>query len=206
MNQDEPLFDGLVRDEVTEPYIEYARARLDGRRLRHSVGTAKLAAEICGRNGESPSRATVAGLVHDVARPSSDAELLAQAGSFDDVTGHERSEPKLLHGAVSARMVQNDMGCTDDELLFAVRHHTCGHPDFGILGKSLMIADYAELSREFEAVREIRKELTGDLDAVLLKILDNKILYLEGLGIVPDPRTQALRNVIARRGAEKTAG
>ena len=62
---------------MTVPYIEYVASRLDGRRLCHCVGTARLAAELARRNGVAPSAATVAGLIHDVARPFSDDELLA---------------------------------------------------------------------------------------------------------------------------------
>lgn len=191
-------FDGLIMDEITGPYIEYVKGKLDKRRLGHSVETARLAAELAGRNKVSPSRATVAGLIHDIARPFTDDKLLAIAGSFADVTDYERSVPKLLHGAVAARMAREDMGCEDDEILFAVRHHTCGHPNICTLGKCLMVADYAEAGRNFDAVREIRKQLTCDLDDVLLKIIVNKLVYLEEQGVRADPRTLLLKETLAR--------
>ena len=118
-------FDGLLKDEMTEPYIEYVRARLDGRRLCHSVETARLAAELAGRNGVSPSVATVAGLIHDMARPFSDDELLGGELLDDELLDAELSveaddgDDVLLEELLSDDELLDEL-FNDDELLLGV--------------------------------------------------------------------------------------
>jgi len=190
---------GLPNSETTSRYLEYVRARVDEERWVHCVETAKMAAELAARNGESPARAAIAGLVHDVARPMSDEELIARSGTEDDISEVERRFPKLLHGPVAAKMVRDEMKCTDEELLFAVRHHTCGHPQFATLGKCLMVADYIEPSRDFPEAAAVRAELTLDIDRILLRVIESKINYLQDSGLDVAPRTVALRHILQQR-------
>jgi len=194
--------DGIPDDETTAGYIEFVRARVDAERWVHSIETAKLAVELALRHGESPSRAAIAGAVHDIARPLSDDELVAAADGLDDISRVERRFPVLLHGPVAARMLRDQMACDDDELMFAVRHHTCGHPALATLGKCLMVADYAEPSRDFPGVDEVRDRLGSDLDRVLLRVIDNRIAYARESGWAIDPRSEALRNVLRQRIVE----
>ena len=154
------------------------------------------------RHGESPSRAAIAGAVHDIARPLSDDELVAAADGLDDISRIERRFPVLLHGPVAARMVRDQMGCNDEELLFAVRHHTCGHPALATLGKCLMVADYAEPSRDFPGVDEVRACLGANLDRVLLRVIENRIAYARDSLWAIDPRSVALRDVLRQRIVE----
>ena len=222
VNKDNSTIDGLPADETTARYIEYVRAKVDDKRWLHCAGTARLAAELAGRNGESSVRAAIAGLVHDVARPMSDDELVARIDAADDVSETERQFPVLLHGLVAVKLVREEMACTDEELLFAVRYHTCGHPELGTLGKCLMIADYAEPTRDFPAVRAVRKQMTinaeagrdvptvritrtqqtAGIDEVLFLILENKIEYLRESGCEIEPLTIALRDTLRQRVEE----
>ncbi len=216
---DDLLANGIPHDDTTVGYAELVRANVDDTRWSHCLGTAKLAVELAGSNDVSRARAAIAGLIHDIARPMSDEELLARLDPTDDISEIERRCPVLLHGLVGAKMVRAEMGCTDDELLFAVRHHTCGHPDFGPLGKCLMVADYAEANRDFPAVHAIRKRLnfgsepthdtlaarvtrtrqTAIVDEVLFQILENKIAYLHESGCEIEPVTFALRDTLSEQ-------
>ncbi len=191
--------DGLPANETTTAYIEYVRGKVSGRRWSHCAGTAKLAAELAGRNGESSVRAAVAGLVHDIARPMNDDDLVAMVDVTDDISEAERQFPVLLHGLVAVKLVREEMACTDEELLFAVRHHTCGHPEMGILGKCLMIGDFAEETRDFQAARAIRAEVTLDVDRILLRVVESRIEYARDSGWVIDPMTVALRDTLRQQ-------
>jgi len=190
------IIDGIPCDETTSDYASYVRTRVDDKRWEHSVATARLAAELAARNGELPERAFLAGLVHDVARPMSDEDLLGRVNSEDEVSEIEFRYPTLLHGMVAVKLIRKDMACTDDELLFAVRHHTCGHPSFGTLGKCLMVADYAEPNRDFPEARAIRSQLTLDLDIVLLGVVESKLEYARNSGWDIEPLMVALRDVL----------
>jgi len=223
IKRNDSTIDGLPADDTTAAYIEYVRGKVDSKRWLHCAGTAKLAAELAGRNGESSVRAAIAGLVHDVARPMSDDELVTMIDVADDISEAERQYPVLLHGLVAVKLVREEMACTDEELLFAVRHHTCGHPALGTLGKCLMIADFAEPTRNFPAADTVRKQImtinaesirelptvstvrtqkTASIDEILLLILDNKIEYLRDSGYEIEPLTIALRNTLQQRVEE----
>jgi len=222
IKKNDSTIDGLPTDETTARYIEYVRRKVDDRLWLHCTGTAKLAAELAARSGGSSVRAAIAGLVHDVARPMSDDELVAKVDAADDISEAERRYPVLLHGLVAVKLVREEMACTDEDLLFAVRHHTCGHPALGTLGKCLMIADFAEPTRDFPAVHAVRKQMTinaeatrdlptvstvrtqktASIDEVLLLILENKIEYLHDRGYEIEPLTIALRNTLQQHVEE----
>jgi HD superfamily phosphohydrolase YqeK len=133
----------------------------------------------------------------------SDDELAAMVDSTDDISEAERQFPVLLHGLIAVKLVREEMACTDEELLFAVRHHTCGHPEMGTLGKCLMIGDFAEETRDFPTAHTIRAELTLDIDQIALRVVESRIEYARDSNWVMDPMTVALRNTLRQQVGRK---
>jgi HD superfamily phosphohydrolase YqeK len=81
-----------------------------------------------------------------------------------------------LHGPVTASRLAAE-GCTDAELLDAIRYHTLGDDRLGRLGRALIAADYLEPGRADRADwrAALRARLPFSFDAVIREVVGDKI-------------------------------
>jgi predicted HD superfamily hydrolase involved in NAD metabolism len=150
---------------------------------------AELCAELCGRFGYERGAGYFAGLGHDMAREMPVAGLAAEAEKAHlALSDYEKTHPVLLHGPVAAFFLRKMFGVLDEEILEAVRCHSLGAPDMGLLSKILFVADYCEPGRAFidAAFREACFSLP--LDAMLVYIVDNE----KRRGHTSAPETEAM--------------
>lgn len=173
---------GKQTDVVTElhPLVEAAGqsgslpdwARCGPRRRAHAARVANLMsswATSLGLGGDEIVRWTAAGHLHDALKdaPVESLESLAESGW---------PEP-LLHAPACATRLRAD-GVMDEELLLAITYHSTGHPEFGLLGEYLYMADFLEPGRRFLAADRdaLRERLPADREAVLREVLRRRIM------------------------------
>jgi predicted HD superfamily hydrolase involved in NAD metabolism len=161
---------------VEEEALRLARLhRLDGERLR------------------------IAALGHDLARAEPPAQLLRLAAAYGiDPDAVQAASPILLHGPVSARILQRDYACDDAEVLAAVAAHTTARPGMGPLEKALFLADKTEHDKvdRKPALAEVRALAESDLDAALLRFLDLHLLEAVERRWQLHPDSVAARNAL----------
>lgn len=161
---------------------------------------AKLTRTLCRRFGVSERNGLCAAWAHDIAREWPPQELLAWSlrvnGPPEDPPGDfERRHPVLLHGAVAARLLVERFDVRDPEVLSAVRHHTLGHPDMGLLARVLFVADYFEPGRSF-LTAQTRAVTEGDnLDEMVCRAIEDVI----GRGLELAPVTAELYRRVKRQ-------
>ncbi len=113
-------------------------------------------------------RWAAAGWLHDALKdaPLEELRRLVDAGW---------PEP-LLHAPACATRLR-EAGVTDEELLLAIAYHSVGHPDFGLLGIYLYMADFLEPGRQFLADERsaLRARLPADRRAVLLEVIRYRV-------------------------------
>lgn len=173
---------------------------LDPKRFRHSVMVKETAVRMALRHGADPTKAALAGLLHDVARPLSDAELLRFVVDFDIVVDSvERENSVLLHAPVGAEMVRREFNIDDCEVLEAIRWHTVGRPSMSLLAQIIYLADYIEPGRRFPGVQTMRRLESRTLPGAVLYAMDSNIRYLLRRGAVVHPSTILARNDLLRR-------
>lgn len=110
------------------------------------------AAALAERFAVDRDRVRLAAIAHDMDRDRSAAYLLGVVSDWEiPVTLFERKTPNLLHGPVAAQRLRREFRLDDRGILYAVRHHTLGHPILADrtdpLGLILYIADYCEPGR-----------------------------------------------------------
>jgi predicted HD superfamily hydrolase involved in NAD metabolism len=126
-------------------------------RIEHSIRVAETAHQmaVSGTNlyGQAldPKDAYKAGLLHDIAKALSPKKLcdlgIAQSPWYSSL---HTKYPAVWHAFAAPRLIETLLGVQPPEILQAIRYHTTGAGNMGILAKILYIADYIEPERPFQ--------------------------------------------------------
>jgi len=145
------------------------RAELSPKRLTHTRETARSAVRLAIAHGIPPSKAQIAGLLHDCAKGREDADffsLIDRFGIYADA--EERRCPWLLHAPAGSALARLKYGVDDPEILEAIRWHTTGRAGMTRLEKVIYLADFIEPGRRpVPALEEIRALALANLDAAV---------------------------------------
>lgn len=162
------------------------------KRLEHTMGVEYTAACLAMKYGVSLTDARVAGLLHDCAKCMTDEELLkACKKNHYDPSAFEKRNPFILHGRVGAFLAKSEYEIEQEDILNAIAFHTTGRRNMSVLEKIIFIADYIEPGRNKAAhLEEIRKLAFEDLDAALIRILEDTLVYLKNSEGEIDPMTE----------------
>lgn len=103
----------------------------------------------------------------------------------------------LLHGPAAAERARAD-GLADEDVLAAVTYHTVGHPELGIIGRLLYLADFLEPGRRFDPVgrAELRTRVPAEWRAVLEAVVRARVTHLLDSGNPVRPETMDFWNSV----------
>lgn len=165
---------------------------LDAKRYEHTLGVAYTAAALAMRYHADILKAETAGMLHDCAKCLSDEKRLSICERHNiSVNSIERSNPFLLHAKVGSYIAMQKYNIHDSDIINAILNHTTGRPDMSLLEKIIYIADYIEPGRkQAPNLTQIRETAFIDLDAALLQILSDTLVYLNTVNGEIDPMTQ----------------
>lgn len=175
---------------------EKLQKKLSPHRYRHSLGVEDTCAALAAAWNYPVYPARVAGILHDCAKSLSDTKYFKVCEKNDIfVSSAERMAPYLLHAKIGALYARKKYGVIDEEILEAIRVHTTGKPNMGLLDKILFIADYIEPGRDkAQDLESIRELAYRDLDLCCEVILKNTLDYLRGSGAEVDQTTSDTYN------------
>jgi predicted HD superfamily hydrolase involved in NAD metabolism len=161
-------------------------------RYAHVVRVARLADRLAQRHGESPARARLAGLLHDLARLHSMDALVAECEARGlAIDAFERRNPIVLHARLGAELARERFGVDDEGVLDAIRHHTLGAPEMSRLDAIVYVADGLEPGRDFPEREAMERLAFEDLDRALEAVLRSSLRYLRKRGLEAAPQTLA---------------
>lgn len=168
------------------------KKELNKSRYEHTKGVMYTAGCLAMAHGYSIERAMLAGLLHDCAKCISNEKAIKLCEENNlPITSAEYESPYLLHAKLGAYFAETRYDIKDPKILHAIKVHTTGEPDMGILDKIIYIADYIEPGRcEAPDLEHVRKLAFEDLDACMAKILCDTLKYLSTRGGNIDPNTQ----------------
>ncbi|MCI8659443.1 MAG: HD domain-containing protein [Lachnospiraceae bacterium] len=171
----------ITIDEQIFTYRKQLKSKLDPMRYEHSLSVSYTCMALAMRYGYDLRKAELAGLLHDCAKRYGDNELIVKCQKHGIVlTEGEKKAPAVIHAAYGAWMAEHKFGIQDPEILSAIRCHTTGKPQMGILDKILYIADYIEPRRNKASnLDEMRYLAFQDLDQTMYKILEGTLAYLK---------------------------
>ena len=175
--------------------------RLSAKRWRHCQAVGETAATLAEQYRTDPSRALIAGILHDYAREIAPDELVRLALQYGiPVDEIEAEEPVLLHGPVGAAIAKERFDVVDEEILQSISLHITGAPGMPLLAKLVFLADFIEPGREHLAVAKAR-ELAGiDLAGAMLFAYDAVMRHAAAGGYHLHPRTVAAYEELIAEG------
>ncbi len=160
----------LYRVECVKEALQYLKPA----RRKHTVRVAMTAAEVGAKYKVSEHAIILAAGLHDVAKyVAPTAPELAGFAPPDDVPA------PVLHQYTGAYMAEHRFGVTDADVLNAVRYHTSGRPEMGMLEKIIFLADMLEPGRDFPGVGKLRRIFARDLDECLYRCLKSELKFLK---------------------------
>ena len=176
--------------DILDILIEKLAKDISEKRVLHSIGVSKTAEQLADKYGADKQKAIIAGILHDCARGISDKKLLQMAADFGIVVNDFviENEPALLHAAVGAKLAEKRFDINDREIIEAIKYHTTGRADMGILEKVIFLADCIEPGRDYPGVEELRGLAFEDLNKALVLAFNqgisqllssNKLIHIE---------------------------
>ena len=173
----QPCMDHRV-NAATMKEIEKLQQRLremvPGPVFEHSLRVQARCVELAQAYGYDTGRASLAGLLHDVARRHSADELIYLAEQEDlPITEMVLSEPMAsLHGPIGAKLAEREFGVGDREVLGAIHQHALGGEEMSLLSKILFLADKTDSASDEPALAKIRQLSEDNLDEALVAAFD----------------------------------
>ena len=150
--------------KFSEKEIDTLRKRVQGqmspKRFFHTCEVEKMADRLCQIYlPEKSDIMRVAALLHDVTKECSTErhiEIAHLCGvEFEE---NEIKAPKTLHAMTAAMIIPVDYpSFADQDVIRAVRYHTTGRENMSIEEKILYLADYIDMSRNFEDCVKLRE-------------------------------------------------
>ncbi|MEK3903100.1 MULTISPECIES: bis(5'-nucleosyl)-tetraphosphatase (symmetrical) YqeK [unclassified Paenibacillus] len=186
-----------------EALIEAVSGQMPDKRWKHTLGVMESAVKLAQRYGADPQRAETAAILHDVAKywpVERMREIIEQNGLSAELLKYDK---QLWHAEVGAYTAKHDYGIQDSEVLDAIRYHTSGRENMGLLERIVCLADYIEPGRDFPGVEEIRRLAKVSLEQGLIAGLDSTIRVLLEKRRVVFPLTVLARNDLVRTLEEK---
>lgn len=133
---------------------------------------ARCAELLAARHGADPSKARLAGLLHDAARLFPPDRLLAECRAREmPVDAFELAHPMLLHARLGAALARERFGVTDPEVLSAIEKHTAGAGEMSPLDCIVYLADSLEPARSFAGRQALWSLAMHDLDEAMRAVL-----------------------------------
>lgn len=111
----------------------------------HVLGVEQTARELAIMFNADEEKASLGGLVHDMAKSITTSELLKIIDENNiSVSEEERKSLKTLHSPVGAFMAKEIFKITDEDVLNSIRFHTIGRINMSDVEKIVFLADKIE--------------------------------------------------------------
>ena len=153
---------------------------LDSKRYEHSLGVADTAFWLAYRYNVNPTKAYLAGILHDCAKCIEDDKKLNICKKHKiKLTETEKNNPFLIHSKLGAFIAKKEYQVDDEEILSSISYHTTGKENMTMLEKIIFSADYIEPNRkQIPGLDEIRNIIFNDIDKAIILIYKNTFKYL----------------------------
>ncbi|MBQ6893592.1 MAG: bis(5'-nucleosyl)-tetraphosphatase (symmetrical) YqeK [Clostridia bacterium] len=160
-----------LRKEITNRLGEY--------RAKHVLSTEEEAVRIAEVYlPEKIEKVRISALLHDITKEYEVKKQLQILSDFDIIIDNViMNSPKVFHAMTAALLIPNEFSeFSDDEVISAVKNHTCGHKDMSLMDMIIYLADYIEPLRRFEDCQKLREYFWSGVEKTVTA--EERILHL----------------------------
>ncbi len=151
-------------------------------RVNHVLGCQDTAVRLAKRWGANETDAARAALLHDVTKALDGPLQLTLCEAYGIVLDSFSVEnPKTIHALTGSLVAERVFG-ENQAVVSAIRSHTTGKTDMGLLQKIIYMADYIEPNRDFPGVEDLRRLADTDLDRAMKRGLEMTLDMLRQQG------------------------
>lgn len=151
-----------------DDYKKIIKGRMSEHRYIHSVNVAKEAVRLAKKYGADPSKAQIAGILHDITKETSPQEQLKTITEDGIILDNvQKSSYKLWHAISGSSYVKLNLEINDQDILNAIRYHTSGRANMSLLEKVIFIADFTGAERDYDGVDIMREKANRDLEEAM---------------------------------------
>ena len=163
---------------------------LNPNRVRHVLGCRDTAVELARRWGADENDAARAGMLHDITKALDGPLQLTVCQEYGKILdAFSRKYPKTLHALIGSLVAERIFG-ENPQVVEAIRNHTTGRAEMGLLETIIYVADYMEPNRDFPGVEKLRELAFTDIYAALKLGLRMTLDHLARQGSEVSPETQ----------------
>ena len=163
---------------------------LNPNRVRHVLGCRNTAVELARRWGADETDAARAGMLHDITKALDGPLQLTVCQEYGKILdAFSRKYPKTLHALTGSLVAERIFG-ENPQVVEAIRNHTTGRAEMGLLETIIYVADYMEPNRDFPGVEKLRELAFTDIYAALKLGLRMTLDHLARQGSEVSPETQ----------------
>ena len=163
-----------------------AKLLLDEKRYIHTLNVEKLAAELGTIYGLDTEKLRIAALLHDIMKNAPKDILLHRAKQSGIINKIEDKPKQTLHGFAAAHYAKTELGLEDEEILWAVKSHTCGRSGMQDIEKVIYLADMLCEERRFEGKDYLLSLAKQNLDKAMYASLAHSLEYVKSRGNTVD--------------------
>ncbi len=181
----------ISTDNINDIYSKYGMSEA---RRHHSLGVAKIAAELAVINKVDTGKAWLAGALHDLTREWE----ITQSSQYISkhklkLTKEEREIPYITHGKIAANITREELDINDESVLKAIETHTSGDAAMDTLQAIIYAADFMESTGNNQELSPIHELTRKNLLSGINQINQNTIGYLKSID--RKPTQELLRNL-----------
>lgn len=159
------------------------------KRAKHTYNVAGFARQLAERFGVDADKAYLAGLLHDIMKQVDEETLVRRAVNSEGEKARTKPLP-VLHGFARADYIKKEMGIEDEDIINAIRSHTCGRAGMSDLEKVIYLADMLSPERQYPEKEYLTEIALKDLDLAMEAALRESILWVKTKGGVLDEDSQ----------------
>ena len=175
--------DGLT-DKKVEEYIknnnlykpdkieQFVIKNLPQKRLKHTVDVVICALKRARELGLDEEKVRLSATLHDVAK------YIDYTTEKEFILPEKVPQP-VVHAFLGAYIAEKYLGIADSEILDAIRYHTSGRANMGLMEKLIFVADMVEEGRSYEGVEKLRNLYeSGDFESCFIECLKEEFVHL----------------------------
>lgn len=180
--QEKSYFSSIQLNTVIEELKKLIDFLVITSRKKHIFGVVNFADRLAQKLNfdiEKRKKLTIAALAHDLFRDIEIHKMLRMAKAYKlSISSLERERPILLHSKIAAEFLRVRFKICDEEILEAVKYHTSGHKDMGLIAKIIFVSDSLEETRTYSGVEKIREMVFENFEKGFFEVLKNKLNYV----------------------------